>query len=158
MKLTLSTQAQAEGLAALMIDFYTEDPSMKPMPAESALAKVQKLLRLNGTDVHFFSIDTACPAEFKGAEAPHGYVLVTHFYSNEYDGNVALLDELYIAPQYRGQGAGGKVMQALLRWVEEQGFCAAILETTPDNDRARALYVRNGFREIDRIFMGNFDI
>ncbi len=175
MRLVPSTHEQAEHLAAMMRDFYAGDPSMKPMDADSTLPKVKKLLQLNGKDVYLFSIHKADSVESTGSAGlgldastgpgapgvsgePHGYVLVTYFYSNEYDGNVALLDELYIAPAYRGQGAGGKVMQILLRWVAEQGFCAAVLETTPDNDRARALYARNGFSEINRILMGKFDI
>jgi GNAT superfamily N-acetyltransferase len=33
-----------------------------------------------------------------------GYALLTFYWSNEYQGEVAIIDELYVKPEYRNQG------------------------------------------------------
>ena len=78
---------------------------------------------------------------------PAGYLVLTWGYSLEFHGRDAFLDELYVAPRYRGAGLGRQAIE----WAEEacrvHGAGAVHLEVELDNERAHALYRRNGFAE-----------
>lgn len=77
-----------------------------------------------------------------------GYALLIAFWSNEYGGEICIIDELYVRPTHRGAGLG----TALFHRVEHDrslwhGTPVALeLEVTPKNARARAFYERLGFR------------
>ncbi len=77
-----------------------------------------------------------------------GYALLISFWSNEYGGEIAAIDELYIEPQHRGQGIGSSLFDAVVadRALWPAPPAALELEVTPNNARARALYERLGFR------------
>lgn len=53
-----------------------------------------------------------------------------------------------VAPEYRGQGAGRRLMHALLAVAQESGVRELFLEVRADNPVARALYTSRGFTEI----------
>ena len=72
-----------------------------------------------------------------------GYAILCHGYSLEYGGRDTILDEIYIAPEHRGSGAGTAAMAALERWAVAQGFKAMHLEVMTGN-RAERLYRRQG--------------
>jgi ribosomal protein S18 acetylase RimI-like enzyme len=76
-----------------------------------------------------------------------GYLVLTWGYSLEFHGRDAFIDELYVAPSYRGAGLGRQAME----WAEEacraHGAGAVHLEVEIDNERAHALYRRSGFAE-----------
>jgi GNAT superfamily N-acetyltransferase len=77
-----------------------------------------------------------------------GYALLIAYWSNELGGEVCVIDELYVEPAHRGSRHATRFLEALAArreaWVENA--VALILETTPDNERARRLYERVGFR------------
>lgn len=50
----------------------------------------------------------------------------------------------------RGQGLGGRLLDAALSEVRERGATAAFLEVRESNERARKLYASRGFSEISR--------
>ena len=52
-----------------------------------------------------------------------------------------------IAPDYRGQKVGTRLMAELIRLVKERGVTAMTLEVRPSNAPARALNPHYGFRE-----------
>ena len=85
--------------------------------------------------------------------APAGYFILTLAFSLEFGGIFALLDELYIDPQWRGQGIGS----ATLRFVEEQsrdlGAATLRLETGIDNPDAVRFYERHGLKREKRYLM-----
>jgi len=75
------------------------------------------------------------------------YALVIPYWSNEWGGIVALLDELLVDREFRGRG----VAKAFLRFLErERPFDAVVvvLEVSSQNTQARSLYESVGF--IDR--------
>lgn len=73
-----------------------------------------------------------------------GFVQLSFSYSTEAGGGVVLLEEVYISPDYRGQGIGSEVFAFLKK--EYHGKAARIrLEVAPDNTRAAALYEKLGF-------------
>jgi ribosomal protein S18 acetylase RimI-like enzyme len=76
-----------------------------------------------------------------------GYLVLTWGYSLEFHGRDAFIDELYVAPSYRGAGLGRQAVE----WAEDacraHGAGAVHLEVEIDNERAHALYRRRGFAE-----------
>lgn len=65
------------------------------------------------------------------------------------DGPVALLEELYVVPEKRGQGTGRRLMEATLDAVRAAG-CIWIEVTTGESDAAaRSLYESCGFTNLE---------
>ena len=78
-----------------------------------------------------------------------GYALLISFWSNELGREVCNIDELFVAPLYRGHGLATSLLEELadkeqLVWPTRPAALA--LEVTSQNERARALYERLGFR------------
>ena len=61
-----------------------------------------------------------------------------------------LLDELYLEPSARGRGLGGALLAAACDWARDRGAEVVRLEVNRHNPRAKALYLRCGFRDDDR--------
>ena len=116
---------------------YREDPSPDPVPDEQLLRTLRVLREepVRGRAIVLQS-GGACV----------GYALLVSFWSNELGGEVANIDELYVAPDHRGRGAGTRLVEQLSRGELWGKVPVAIdLEVTPDNHRAKALYERLGF-------------
>ena len=82
-----------------------------------------------------------------------GYAFLTFSFSLEFNGHDALLDELYILPEYRGHGLGKAGMQAIVQRGRELGLNALHLELMTDNAPAGAFYERLGFEYRPSVFM-----
>jgi ribosomal protein S18 acetylase RimI-like enzyme len=78
---------------------------------------------------------------------PAGYLVLTWGYSLEFHGRDAFIDELYLAPRYRGVGLGRQAVAWAEAACRAHGAGAVHLEVEIDNERAHALYRRNGFAE-----------
>jgi GNAT superfamily N-acetyltransferase len=75
-----------------------------------------------------------------------GYALLIPYWSNEFGGDVLLVDEILVEKAYRGQG----IARAFFAFISEQPPFEAValaLEVSPKNDHARALYEALGFQE-----------
>lgn len=74
-----------------------------------------------------------------------GVALVTLRPNVWYEGPVAVLDELYVAPGSRGQGLGSSLLEAVEAHVRERG--AELLEVNVDGEDvdARRFYERHGY-------------
>jgi len=68
---------------------------------------------------------------------------------NEHEAYGPTLGMLVDAP-YRGQRVGAALLDACIRWATERGLPAIHLLVFPHNTRARALYQRKGFVEVER--------
>jgi ribosomal protein S18 acetylase RimI-like enzyme len=86
---------------------------------------------------------------FKSDRVPIGYSLVINFWSNEYGGLIADIDELYIIPAYRNRGIGTRFI-TYLRDSRPNDLVALELQVLPDNLRASKLYEGLGFEKSDR--------
>ncbi|MGE3771822.1 MAG: GNAT family N-acetyltransferase [Gammaproteobacteria bacterium] len=58
---------------------------------------------------------------------------------------VALLEDMVVAPDVRGRGVGGELLEAAVRYARDRGCRRITLLTDADNDRAQAFYRRHGF-------------
>ena len=77
---------------------------------------------------------------------PAGYALLVSFWSNELGGEICTIDELYVAPAWRSQGFGTRLIEAVGRGdLWETTPVALELEVAPHNSGAYALYTRLGF-------------
>lgn len=83
-----------------------------------------------------------------------GYLVLTWGYSLESGGREALIDELYVEP--KGRGVGSALVDAAVVECEQRGLRRMFLETEVDNERARSLYIRNGFGVDDSIWMSRW--
>jgi ribosomal protein S18 acetylase RimI-like enzyme len=66
-------------------------------------------------------------------------------------GCFAYLDDVFVLEQYRGQGIGSKLMREALNDARKSGCVRVELGTRRDNIRARRLYERLGFDEVDGV-------
>ena len=117
---------------------YIEDPGQSPIPAENILRTLKELR-------HEPARGQAVVLEIDGEL--NGYALLIAYWSNEFDGEICQVDELFVVPEFRNQGYGSALFHAIPDlWNRE--ITAIALGTTPHNANARRLYERLGFIEI----------
>jgi len=66
-------------------------------------------------------------------------------------GCFAYLDDVFVLEQCRGQGIGSELMREALNDARRSGCVRVELGTRRDNIRARRLYERLGFDEVDGV-------
>ena len=98
------------------------------------------------------------PALGRAWVAPHGpalvaYAVLTLGYSLEYRGRDAFVDELFVAPAWRGRGLGREALAILDVACVELEVNALHLEVERDKANAQALYRRWGFEDRERFLM-----
>lgn len=67
------------------------------------------------------------------------------------DGGVAQLRFFLVAPSYRGQGLGGRLMTHYMDALGSLGYARSYLWTTDDLHAAASLYTRHGFKLIESV-------
>ncbi len=82
-----------------------------------------------------------------------GYTSLTLGYSLEFGGRDAFIDDLYVRPQSRNHGFGGRALEAMIKTAEAAGVRAVHLEVDRENERARHLYEKTGFKPRQRYFL-----
>lgn len=85
--------------------------------------------------------------------APVGYIVLTFGWSVEFGGMDAFVDELFIRPAVRGRGMGSETLLTLSKVLGEAGVCALHLEVNHENETAKSLYARTGFKARDRYML-----
>lgn len=130
-----ATEADWDAIALLVLELYQEDPSPNPVTQENIARTFQESIQ-HPEKVQVIVFDLA--------DIVIGYSLLVFYWSNELGGNVIFIDELCVSQANRGQG----IATQFFAWLEQTYSSQAVafmLETTPDNDRARALYEKLGF-------------
>ncbi|RYY65094.1 MAG: GNAT family N-acetyltransferase, partial [Chitinophagaceae bacterium] len=61
----------------------------------------------------------------------------------------AELVKMYLLPEARGLGLGGRLIQTALGFAKEQGYTQVYLESMPELKKALSTYERFGFRYLD---------
>lgn len=79
-----------------------------------------------------------------------GYVYLAFYFSIEFGGRTAFIDELFILPSDRGQGIGSQVIHLVEQKCRELKFKAIHLESERTNEGATKLYSKLGFVDYDR--------
>ncbi|MBE9195937.1 GNAT family N-acetyltransferase [Synechocystis sp. LEGE 06083] len=79
-----------------------------------------------------------------------GYAYVSFYFSLEFGGRTAFIDELFISSDRRGQGIGSRIIELVEGECRKLNLKALHLESERSNERATALYKRMGFVDYDR--------
>jgi GNAT superfamily N-acetyltransferase len=124
--------AEAANVATLLDAFNREYSTPTPGPAVLA-TRLRRLLA--GREV----------IALLAGEPAAAVALLTLRPNIWYDGPVALLDELYVAPELRGRGLGSTLLTAAEAMTRERG--GELLEINVDGDDidARRFYERHGY-------------
>jgi GNAT superfamily N-acetyltransferase len=86
---------------------------------------------------------------------PVGYVVLAWSFSVEAGGREACVDELYLVPEVRGRGLGGRALALIEERARAFGVRRIFLEVGRQN-RVIALYRRAGYKDHDRFLMSKF--
>ena len=128
--------ADADVIARLLHDFNTEFDT--PSPGVAVLADRLRSLLAAPATIAYLAGDPAV-----------GVALVTLRTNVWYDGPVALLDELYVAPDRRGHGLGSAMIDLLLSEATDAGVSAVEINVDAGDVDAQRFYERHGFSGMD---------
>lgn len=64
---------------------------------------------------------------------------------------VALLEDMVVKQEHRGEGIGSMLMEYASEWAKDQGFGRITLLTDADNDPAHRFYTGKGFTRSDMV-------
>lgn len=79
-----------------------------------------------------------------------GYALLDKMFSHEVGGMLVWVEELYVREPFQGNGIGSSFFAFLEKNVPAARYR---LETEPENEGARALYKRKGFKNLEYLQM-----
>lgn len=132
----LATSDDADEAAGLLHDFNVEFDT-PVLPVDVLAGRLRTWLA--GDDM--FAVVAGRPAVAIG--------LVTLRPNVWFDGPVALLDELYVRPDLRGQGIGSAVMGVLMDEWRRRGVRYVEINVDESDAGAQRFYRRHGFSDID---------
>jgi GNAT superfamily N-acetyltransferase len=128
----LATADDAEEVAQLLHDFNVEFDS--PSPGPEVLARRLRTLLASDSTLAIL------------AGAPAVAVALVTFRSNVwYEGPVALLDELYVEPRFRGRGIGTAILDLLLSTAQARGVGLIEINVDEGDVDAQRFYERHGY-------------
>jgi GNAT superfamily N-acetyltransferase len=138
----IAGQADVPNLVDLMADFYSE--AGLALDRGGAAAAFTALLddpRMG----YVWLVE-------RGADIA-GYVLVTVVFAMEYGGPVAVVDDFYVRPAFRGVGLGTAALAEVCRACASFGMRGMRVEVGRDNLLAQAVYRSAGFAAVDHQLM-----
>jgi GNAT superfamily N-acetyltransferase len=135
-----------EVLLRLMHDLQRDDPWSVPFHQENVRATMLELLQSPSMGRVFLIFD---------GELCIGYLVLSFDFSLEYGGKNAWIDELFVRPEFRGQGIGSRALDFATQTARELGAKVLHLEVNRGNP-AIHLYRRCGFEEHDRYLLSKW--
>lgn len=99
----------------------------------------------NDRNIDFFGqFDESCPAGclfcFRGEGKVVGFATVYFSFTSTIAAKVAVLNDLYVLPDFRGKGIGRQLIEHCRRYAAEKGAARLQWITAPDNEQAQKLY------------------
>jgi GNAT superfamily N-acetyltransferase len=82
--------------------------------------------------------------------APVGVAYAASHLSLEHGGTIGWLEELYVSPQWRGSGIGGRLLTEVIARAQELNWRTLELEVVTGHERVVPLYLRHGFQPLSR--------
>jgi GNAT superfamily N-acetyltransferase len=82
-----------------------------------------------------------------------GYIVIAFGFSLEFCGRDAFVDELFVTEHARGAGIGTRALAEAENVCREEGIRALHLEVEFENESAKRLYERQGYRAHTRYLM-----
>jgi GNAT superfamily N-acetyltransferase len=132
----MATPDDAARIGRLLHDFNTEFDTPTPGP-EVLSRRLRRLLASAST----FAILADEPAV--------AVALVTVRPNVWYEGEVALLDELYVAPAMRGRGIGSALVELLHEHARATGIDAIEINVDEGDVDAQRFYERHGYSSVE---------
>lgn len=78
---------------------------------------------------------------------------------DDYQGSpIMCIGPLAIIPEYQGRGLGRSLLRASLCFAMESGYKRTILCVNAENEKAKALYLHEGFKEIEATVCYKYDL
>ncbi|MBN1928804.1 MAG: GNAT family N-acetyltransferase [Chlorobiaceae bacterium] len=74
-----------------------------------------------------------------------GMVTLLDLVSTALGRKVAMLEDMIVEPEFRGQGIGSRLLDHACRWARDMGYGRITLLTDNDNDAAHRFYEAHGF-------------
>ncbi len=96
--------------------------------------------------------EKGCIIVFQLAQELVGYSIIINYWSNEYGGNIVIIDELYIVPAHRRKGYATYFFQYLYD-KESKKSKGIQLEVGKKNKTVFNVYKRKGFKLINNHIM-----
>jgi ribosomal protein S18 acetylase RimI-like enzyme len=76
-------------------------------------------------------------------------------YSTVHLANAWILEDLFVAPQFRRRGIAEALLSAALKHARDDGASSMFLETAYDNETAHRVYERAGWTREERFYKYN---
>lgn len=125
--------ADAPAIAGMLHDFNTE--FSEPTPGPEVLTRRVGAFIESGQMIYLL-----------GGDGPDGFAQVSFRPSVWSDRPVGYLEELYVAPNRRGEGIGRAIMEGVLGLARDREAPGMEVVTGEDDTAARSLYESVGFR------------
>lgn len=78
---------------------------------------------------------------------------------DEYDdAPIMNIGPLALIPKYQGQGLGRSLLRASLSFAKDKDFKRTILCVNDENDRAKSLYLQEGFKQVEAVVCYKYDL
>lgn len=78
---------------------------------------------------------------------------------DEYEGlQTMYIGPLAIIPEYQGKGLGRILLRALLLFSKERSYKRTMLSVNGENERAKALYIQEGFKQVEGVICYKYDL
>jgi ribosomal protein S18 acetylase RimI-like enzyme len=138
----IAKDSDMETLLELMWEYYAfEQFPFDKRAARKALSDI----------LHDDSLE--CVWLIKAENKVIGYIVLILGFSLEYHGRDAIIDELYIKEDYRGQGIGTRAIEFAAKESHSLGINALHLEVERKNTKAQRFYHKIGFEDHDRYLL-----
>ena len=124
-----------------LLDMYSRDAfgDGQPLAAEARANLIPGLVQHGGARVFL---------AYEGGQ-PAGMAICLLGYSTFRARPLINIHDIAVHPDYRGQGVGRALLDAVENHAREQGCCKVTLEVRSDNERAMAAYRRAGFESTE---------
>ena len=119
----------------MVLALYQEDPPGEAMSPQKIQRTVKEL------SLH---PDKGAIIIIRVGDTIVGYAIVIYYWSNEYGGDIACVDELYVKPSWRNRGIGASCLTHMAS-AKAPDLKGLQVEITPANMRAFEFYSRQGF-------------
>ena len=78
---------------------------------------------------------------------------------DEYNGKAIMnIGSVAVLPEYQGRGLGRVLLREAVRFAKRVGFSSTILSVNADNEGARKIYDREGFKEVEGVVCYEYPI
>ncbi|MBE4910675.1 GNAT family N-acetyltransferase [Bacillus luteolus] len=74
------------------------------------------------------------------------------------DAPIMNIGPIAVIPEYQGNGLGRTLLRAMLRFAKEKSYKRTYLCVNADNERAKALYLQEGFQQVEAVTCYHYDL